>query len=1000
MCVCACARGRGERLCRSANSDRIETKNNNPDDRRAEKNSNTIHNNSNLNNLIVPHAKNNHSLDIVAGQSRGGARVEEGAEPGRLCSQEHSLLTVQSETTKTPVRRPPLSVAKISRLDIRKERSEGGKEERSRLDFIHDSAANTHACNVRWAFAPGTLERCYVVVSGIEGGKSSEQLVAREKGAIDYSLPDGDILRVHGVLYTPEAELAVESGAPSVLFSTWLLAEEHLISSNFLEGGRFLELARNGKIYPKIESSCPGLYVDQQFVKVRSSSSRRVLKNCVQQSQCVKSEEKGSNYYYPHDTSSESETESETEDGENDVSAGGVFGNKNKPLNKQKSSSKLVAKQRRKSAKANGRKKRQLESSRLGRKRVQQAKRSVEKRKELEKLLHARIHPGKTQPILRALNKAYNEIFNLHDVPCDACCFAKGKYRPVKLAARRRATRVGERLHYDIFTAGVRSSRFGVKYLLVVIDEFSDFAWSFPLRKKSEAGKVLRSLVSHIEKRLAKRVENVEWEGFLPPDEEVTQGVAYLRSDNAGETMKNKPFQAWAREGGKWLETSNPGQQWQNGKAERIGGLIWKGGESLRYAANLPPEYWPFACRAFTHQRNRLPTARCPDRTPFEVFEDFVIPQIEQIEHFRVFGSLCYVVVHPDERVGKTEATERAMMLGYSDELGSENNDVMGSKKGYVVRRLSDGRIMSIAYKQLYESHEHVFLFPKPHTYDLFLRQEIKNNANGLSGTVAQAAVGSVSHGKENESKNVSYEPNKIDRGEQFESPLGRRECESIVSSSAEESDSEEEEGRHSGSEEKRGESEVSWGELNERASVGMPPLEVPTPYPTRAQARENLSKSALGAEDEWLRNELGGLLHGKLFPSEGKYSEKSVIEDSGSSSEGQRGGETAAVAGESQREVSSSGSESVEEEGKDEVRGVHSYKRTGKRQHGREYLVEWRGKRKDNPSLSTPLRTYTWEPAHSISGTSYYRDFREKMKNNSAHETTHEMESRHEQWP
>ena len=1039
VCVCACALAGcvSKRECRSANKN-SEENNKKLDQGQGVDEAKGNPTRSPLN--TIPKTKLNNknaaqtlSIEAVAGQSRGENSVAGESRDSKGVSgvvpTRGPLLRPTSASQvgrrAVPLSRPPLArpEVRVSRLTLDKSSARGKAKggEWSRIDFIHDSAANTHACNVRWAFVPGSLEKCSVLLSGIEGGSDSEHLVARERGAVDYPLSNGDFERVFGVLYTPEANLAVESGAPSVLFSTGLLARENAIGSNFKEGGNFLELTRKGKIYPEIESSCPGLYVDQQVIQVSSRSDRRVMKNEVRElecgkseesesnyydsfstpeneagsdadgmwddesvhdqqfvekrspsrrvfnnymlkSQCVKSDERGSNYYYPLDTSSESETESETEDGGNDVSAEGNFGKKNKPLNKQKSSSKLAAKQRRKSAKANGRKKRQLVSSRLGSERVQKAKRSVEKRKELQKLLHARIHPGKTQPILRALNKAYNEIFNLHDEPCDACCFAKGEYVPVKTAARRRAMRVGERLHYDIFTAGVRSSRFGVKYLLVIIDEFSDYVWSFPLKKKSEAGLVLRSLVSHIEKKLAKRVENVEWEGFLSAESGETHGVAYLRSDNAGETMGKKHFQTWAREGGVWLETSNPGQQWQNGKAERIGGLIWKGGESLRYAANLPSHYWPFACRAFTHQRNRLPTARCPDKTPFEVFEGLSIPQLQQIEHFRVFGSLAYVVVHPDERVGKTAATERAMMLGYSDEPGSEHDNVMGSKKGYIVRRLSDGKIFPVAYKQLFKSYENVFLFPKPNSYDLFLKREIKNNSDGL---VASALCAVNSLGGNCESKHDNNEPNTnaLDEQNKNSLPLGMSVSGSVLVS---ESDAESVECGvvESVSKEKKtgerasGENDesVSWGELNERASVGMPPLEVPTPYLTRSQGRENLSNSVLGAEDEWLRSELGDNLHGKLFPSEVKYSEKSGVSDSGSSSEGKKGSKAAAAAGETQSEVGSSESESVEEEGKDEVRGVHSFKRTGKRQHGREYLVEWRGLQEERTTLVYPL--------------------------------------------
>lgn len=896
---------------------------------------------------------------------------------GGVVPDNHRAASTDPAVPRRPSR-PPLPSLRISRLHIRRsnsaiESSERERDQWRRVDFIHDSAANTHACNVRWAFVPESLGKCEVLLSGIEGGRGGETLVARERGAIDYPLPNGDRERVFGVLFTPDADLGVEKGRATVLFSTGLLATENTIGSNFREGGHYFELTRRGVVYPEIKTSCPSLYVDQQFIPVLSSSKSRarVLKNKGQE--CPEQSEESENNYYsaldgPEETDESSEREAEIDsDAEPDDLREG------KPLSQQVSAHAAAERERRRKVTINSKQKKQLASDRIASEKAKTVKLDKAKRKKLEALLHARIHPGKTKPILNALNKAYNAFLCLHDEPCDACCFAKGKYRPVKVSVRRRAHRVGERLHYDIFTAGVRSSRFGVKYLLVVIDEFSDYSWSFALKKKSEADHVLRTLVSHLEKKLAKRVEDVEWEGFLS-GENIAPGVASMRSDNAGETMNKKSFQVWARKGGIWLETSNAGQQWQNGKAERVGGLIWKGGESFRYAANLPAQYWPFTCRAFNYVRNRLPTARRPDKTPFEIFEQLEIPLIDQIESFRTIGSLCYILVHPDERVGKRAATERGMMLGYADEPES-TNDVMGGKKGYVVCRLSDGVVMSIAYNQLYESHEHVFPFPKISVYDAYLKREIvkrdkenrgKHEPN--SNNEPDSGVSREKNEPNNDNEpNSNNEPNSDEYRDESVSSEEEVEEVSISDSSSKQGLSPEVAADNADG--------VNWNDLNTRADLGLPPLEPPTPYLTRHAMHERSSALAGSAgEDCWIRSQLAdekvGEEEEKLLPRL-----DSVFAREGNDDD---------------RPPPLDDDSDDEEEGC-EILGIRSFKRTGKKGREKEYLVEWR---------EDDVHTYTWEPAKKVCHTTYYKDFRQEMKGKRAHETTHAIESRHGAYP
>ena len=54
------------------------------------------------------------------------------------------------------------------------------------------------------------------------------------------------------------------------------------------------------------------------------------------------------------------------------------------------------------------------------------------------------------------------------------------KLKPAPKQSYRRAKRVGERLHFDVFTSSYRSDT-GCKYMLVVVDDKSGYVWAFGL---------------------------------------------------------------------------------------------------------------------------------------------------------------------------------------------------------------------------------------------------------------------------------------------------------------------------------------------------------------------------------------------------------------------------------------------------------------------------------------------------------------------------------------
>ena len=335
-------------------------------------------------------------------------------------------------------------------------------------------------------------------------------------------------------------------------------------------------------------------------------------------------------------------------------------------------------------------------------------------REKLSRKVHNRIHFGKTQRIRSFLKNVYgDDLIFFDDEPCDACMWSKAKFKPRPTSSHRKATRVGDRLHFDVFTSSVRSDD-GCKYLLVVVDEFSGYIWAYGMRRRSETRKLIQLTVRVIEKKLSKRVNDIEYDNGVND----VLGVSSLRCDNAGENVLEL-MKKWCSKRGMTMETSVPHTPWQDGKAERMGGVVWQGGASLRYGGNLPESEWLRCCLAFVHVRNKLPSAACKHPTlltPYEAYNDVMIPACELIEHFRRLGCVCHVVVPHSVRSGKPKKTFRAMMLGYSEEAG---------KKGYVLRDLSTGRLVTAAYNQVH-CFESTLAFPASLHHDAWLNKRVK----------------------------------------------------------------------------------------------------------------------------------------------------------------------------------------------------------------------------------------------------------------------------------
>jgi transposase InsO family protein len=125
----------------------------------------------------------------------------------------------------------------------------------------------------------------------------------------------------------------------------------------------------------------------------------------------------------------------------------------------------------------------------------------------------------------------------------------------------------------------------GFKYYLVLIDDFTHYAWSFPLRAKSEVLQCLIHFHAYIQTQFN-----------LP--------LLALQTDN-GKEFDNLGLRTHLAAHGAVLRLSCPYTSSQNSKAERIIRTINDCIRSLLLHTAMPEKFWVEALTTATHLINR-----------------------------------------------------------------------------------------------------------------------------------------------------------------------------------------------------------------------------------------------------------------------------------------------------------------------------------------------------------------------------------------------------------
>lgn len=191
-------------------------------------------------------------------------------------------------------------------------------------------------------------------------------------------------------------------------------------------------------------------------------------------------------------------------------------------------------------------------------------------------------------------------------------------------------------IHSDLWTSPVQSLS-GIKYYVILLDQFSHFLWVYPLRHKSEVFSKFLHFFAYVKNQFSKCIKS-------------------LQCDNGGEYDNAEFHKHFATHGIKF-RFSCPYTSQQNGRSERMLQTINNAVRTLLFQANLPSSFWVEALHTVVYLLNILPSKAIQNHTPYTTL--FKKPPI--YSHLK---TLIWLPLLPQpEQLHKTQALSSVISL-------------------------------------------------------------------------------------------------------------------------------------------------------------------------------------------------------------------------------------------------------------------------------------------------------------------------------------------------
>uniref|UniRef100_A0AAV1UR66 Integrase catalytic domain-containing protein n=2 Tax=Peronospora matthiolae TaxID=2874970 RepID=A0AAV1UR66_9STRA len=156
----------------------------------------------------------------------------------------------------------------------------------------------------------------------------------------------------------------------------------------------------------------------------------------------------------------------------------------------------------------------------------------------------------------------------------------------------------------------------GSKYLLLIVDEGSGCMKGFSLRAKYDSEECIKKYIMAVQTQFNYKVK-------------------FIRHDGARK-FSTALLKAFYDDQGIEQQVAVPHAHQTNGAAERAIRTIVTIGRSMLHYAKLDKCFWAEAAMTAIYIKNRLPSPKCQDQTPFEIVNGFRPSEKEAHAGFRL----------------------------------------------------------------------------------------------------------------------------------------------------------------------------------------------------------------------------------------------------------------------------------------------------------------------------------------------------------------------------
>ena len=210
---------------------------------------------------------------------------------------------------------------------------------------------------------------------------------------------------------------------------------------------------------------------------------------------------------------------------------------------------------------------------------------------------------------------------------CRRCQQGKMVQKPFLSNRDKRRYNTFELLHFNICGPMEEVSIGGSRYLLILVDEANGCMKGFCLYAKSESENLIKNYIIKIQTLYGKKVKLVRHDGAR---EFATNSIKKFYEDEGIEQQITVPY-----------------AHQTNGTAERAIRTIVTIGRSMLHHAKLDKCFWAEAAMTSIYVKNRLPSPKILNMTPFEI----VCGSKPSVKHMRVFGCHAYILTLREKRL-------------------------------------------------------------------------------------------------------------------------------------------------------------------------------------------------------------------------------------------------------------------------------------------------------------------------------------------------------------